>query len=78
MLELEHVSHACPSGRSALYRATLSLPSLLLWLAAVLSMLSPAPCASAQAPRQKDIATQFIASQLLTESRVPSLAQQEN
>jgi DsbC/DsbD-like thiol-disulfide interchange protein/cytochrome c biogenesis protein CcdA len=61
MLELEQVRDADPSGRRALYSATVSMPSLLLWLAAILAVLLPAPCAFAQVPRQRHIATQFIA-----------------
>lgn len=38
-----------------------SIVRLLLWLAPVLAVLSPAPAASAEAPRQRHVATQFIA-----------------
>jgi hypothetical protein len=84
MLELDQFSHACRSGRSALYRATLSLPSLLLWLAAILSALLPAPCASARAPWQGDIIhlapgkAPEILPRPLALSRAVSLTQQEN
>jgi hypothetical protein len=77
MLELEQFGRAFPGGGRALYRATLSFPSLLLWLAGALSLLMPAPCALAQAPRERLVAAHFVAP-TDEPARVVSPIQKEN
>lgn len=62
MLDLRDAAHVCsrritrPAGSW-----TGGMSRLLLWLAAILGVLSLAPAASAQAPQQRHVATQLVA-----------------